>query len=160
MKRCWISRVIMEAWKKICEYNIVKDAQTRAMLTGARFNWATFVWRLMTSEWNVDVDPLSPLADGLPTDESETVYMTAGGERFQRLEDARLGHVLVKAWTEGYQSAEEVVRDVEVAALKMGIKVVGDEVDIREKWEDVLDVRDRELKCRAPEEKSEKPGSW
>jgi hypothetical protein len=112
----------------------------------------------MSNEWDVHVDPLSPREDGLPTVETESAYMTPSGDLFQRLEDARLGHVFVKAWTERYHSAAEVIRDVELAALKMGIKVVGDEVDIGEKWEDVLEVRDRKLMCRTSREERDKSG--
>jgi hypothetical protein len=39
----------------------------------------------------------------------------------------------------------------------MEITVVGDEVDIGEKWEDVLEVRDGQLVCRALGERPKNP---
>ena len=112
----------------------------------------------MSNEWDVDVVPICARDNGLQTDKTESTHTTPSGDRFPRLEDERLGHVLVKAWTEGYNSAAGVIRDVELAASKIGIKVVGDEVDIGENWEDVLEVRDGKLMCRTAGEKNEKTG--
>jgi hypothetical protein len=67
----------------------------------------------MTNEWNTDVDPARPAESGLTgvrPDETRSAYLSSDESTFQRLEDARLGHVFVKAWTEGYKSAEEVIK--------------------------------------------------
>jgi len=64
---------------------------------------------------------------------------------FQQLERCRLGHVLVDAWNGRYSSVDDVVRDIELEAIKVGITVSGDEVDIGENWEDVFEMKDGEL---------------
>lgn len=64
--------------------------------------------------------------------------------KFQVLEEARLGPVLVKAWNGGYGDAGEVMRDVRLITEKMGIGVVVgmDEVllDGGRTWEGALTV--------------------
>jgi hypothetical protein len=63
-------------------------------------------------------------------------------EETDEFEDGRLGTVLRGVLNGGYKSADEVTADVKFAALKMGIKVVGDdEVDIGDDWETVFEVR-------------------
>jgi hypothetical protein len=59
---------------------------------------------------------------------------------WQELEEARLGKVLIKAWSRGYDSAEQVVVDIKAIAEKVGIVVMGeDEVEIQGEWEDVFE---------------------
>jgi hypothetical protein len=106
-----------------------------------------------------DWDPMCPLADGLAkvvSDKTKRSHESNVGESFQRLEEARLGNILVKAWTEGYNSAEEIIEDVEAAASKMGITVCEDDVDIGQEWEEVFEVRNGELVFRSPAGKTEK----
>ncbi|KAI4704705.1 hypothetical protein J4E89_009582 [Alternaria sp. Ai002NY15] len=40
---------------------------------------------------------------------------------------------------------DEVIRDIELTAAKVGISISGDEVDIGEKWEDVFEFKDGKL---------------
>lgn len=68
----------------------------------------------------------------------------------KELEDTRLGTVLVNALSCRYESADEVIEHVKHAALKIGIIVVNDdEVDIDDKWENVFEVRGKQLCFRA-----------
>lgn len=54
------------------------------------------------------------------------------------IEDARLGTIIASAENGRYEDASEIMKDIRTAAVKMGIKVVGDdEVDIDGEWEDV-----------------------
>jgi hypothetical protein len=66
------------------------------------------------------------------------------------LEDSRLGTVLNNAMNCRYETADEIMHHVKLAALAAGIRVTGeDEVDIDETWEEVFEVRGRELHFRA-----------
>lgn len=85
--------------------------------------------------------------DAKPVDAS---FEKQASSTFQCLEETRLGQVLVNAWTRQYRNANEVMEDVKLHALKLGIIVVKDEVRIGEKWEDVFEVRDGELIFRCP----------
>jgi len=61
-------------------------------------------------------------------------------------EDMTLGSILVGALDFRYENAEDVMKDVRLAASKMGIRTVDDdEVDIDEKWEDIFEVRNQKL---------------
>lgn len=62
----------------------------------------------------------------------------------------RLGKVLGKAWKCGYESADEVIEDVRLAAWNIGMKISRDDVDIREKWEHVFKTKGRALRLRSP----------
>ncbi|KAH7093063.1 hypothetical protein FB567DRAFT_587509 [Paraphoma chrysanthemicola] len=67
-------------------------------------------------------------------------------------ENARLGTIRANAMNGRYESAAEIVQDVKVAAVQMGIKVVGDdEVDIDDTWENVFEVCERRLCFRKQE---------
>jgi len=68
---------------------------------------------------------------------------------FQELEEARLGKVLLKAWNGDYQSADEVLEDVRLAAARIGIKILEDDIDIRENWEEVFEVKGRALRFKS-----------
>ena len=93
-------------------------------------------------------EPVCPLDGGL-LHNSPDIFKVLGERHqqnlFQELEDARLGKVLVKAWTGCYKSADEVIEDVRLSALKIGFTICEDDVDIGEKWEDVFEVRNGEL---------------
>lgn len=120
------------------------------------FQWATFVWRLMTtgeetnSAWPSEPnsprpdDPVADYGQNADTLQAAMLQRAADGVEWQELEAERLGQVLVKAWSGGYGSAEEVMEDVRAAAEKVWIRVVGDEVDIGRAWEDEFEVVERE----------------
>ena len=131
------------------------------------FQWAIFVWRLMTPceptdpywPWEPSSPrPDDPIADyGQNKDTLQALMSEKHGDSdiWQELEDERLGKVLIKAWKGGYESAEDVVGDVKTMAKKIGIVTIGDEVDVGLAWEDVLEVAgrgnllsDRELRLR------------
>jgi hypothetical protein len=69
---------------------------------------------------------------------------------FQELEAARLGKVLLKAWNGDYESADEVIEDVRMAAAKLGINISEDDVDIGEDWKDVFEVEGQALRFKSP----------
>ncbi|KAJ4334688.1 hypothetical protein N0V95_009111 [Ascochyta clinopodiicola] len=63
------------------------------------------------------------------------------------IEDARLGTIIANAESGRYEDAGEVMKDFKAAAVKMGIKIVGDdEVDIDGEWENVFEVCERQLR--------------
>jgi hypothetical protein len=69
--------------------------------------------------------------------------------RFQDTEDVTLGAILVDATEGRFESADEVVKAVKIAASRAGILVVGgDEVSFNEKWEDAFEARGKELHFR------------
>jgi hypothetical protein len=114
------------------------------------FYWATFVWKLMTNDYTEESpsaatwcwEPCCPVEGGCkPYDENREVFDERYTEgMWQELEEARLGKVLVKAWSRGYDSAEQVVVDIKAIAEKVGIVVMGeDEVEISGEWEDVFE---------------------
>jgi hypothetical protein len=66
--------------------------------------------------------------------------------RFHRLEEARIGWILVKAWSGGYKDVDEVICDVRALLEKKGVEVIGDDeilpADGRSScWQDVLITR-------------------
>ena len=83
------------------------------------------------------------------TDEALDIHRILSERRernlFQQLEKSRLGHILTNAWNERYVSVDEVIRDIALEAMQVGISVSGDEVDIGAKWEDVFDFKDGKL---------------
>jgi hypothetical protein len=121
------------------------------------FDWATFVWRLMTSgeetnsSWPDDPnsprsdDPVADYGQNQDTLKAALCQRATDGLEWQQLEEARLGNVLVKAWSGGYEGAGDVMRDVAAVAEKIGINVAEDEVDIGAAWEDVLEVVERKV---------------
>lgn len=123
------------------------------------FYWATFVWRLMTNEHTNNAhwkrqelwEPVVPLEGGILYD-TPNAYSILGDrhqrQQFQRLEQERLGEVLVKAWTSGYEGIEEVIQNVRDIAKVQGLVVEGDEIEIEEAWEKVFEVfQTGELPC-------------
>ncbi|KAJ8110047.1 hypothetical protein OPT61_g7000 [Boeremia exigua] len=73
------------------------------------------------------------------------------------IEDARLGAIIANAENGCYDDAGEVMEDVRAAAAKMGIKIVNDdEVEIDSQWEDVFEVRERQLRFREGHEPAHK----
>lgn len=122
------------------------------------FELATFLWRLMTSGEETDSgwsdDPISPRSDDPVADYGQNqdtlkaalCQRAADGLEWQQLEEARLGKVIVKAWSGGYESVEDVVKDVTYVATTIGISVIGDEIDIGTPWEDVLGVVDEKTR--------------
>jgi hypothetical protein len=63
---------------------------------------------------------------------------------WQRLEDERLGSVLVKAWNRKFGGADEVAQEIREILENIGIQVDGDEVGIDGGWEDVFEVEEME----------------
>jgi hypothetical protein len=97
-----------------------------------RYHWAFFVKYLMNNTYTASKPP-----DYVNKMEME-------------LEDERLGTVLNNAMNCRYETADEITTDVKLAALAAGIQVIDeDEVEIDEKWEQVLEIRGRELHFRA-----------
>lgn len=93
-----------------------------------RYYWAIFVKCLVT---NVFADASTP-QDAI-SDEME-------------IEGTRLGIIISNAELGRYEDAGEVMKDVQAAAEKMEIKIVGDdEVDIGGEWDDVFEVCGRQL---------------
>ena len=63
------------------------------------------------------------------------------------IEDARLGTIIANAENCRYENASEVIEEVKIAAMKIGIKIVGNnEVDIDGEWEGVFEVCERQLR--------------
>ncbi|KAF2742024.1 hypothetical protein M011DRAFT_472602 [Sporormia fimetaria CBS 119925] len=127
------------------------NTRTTGSIKEDLFNWATFVWRLMTNEHSDKAhwkrkelwEPVSPLKGGILTYTPDAYQiLTARLQRnlYQRLDERRLGDVLVKAWTEAYNSIEEAIEDIQHIVQKQDLAVERDEVDIGEAWEDVFEV--------------------
>jgi hypothetical protein len=57
---------------------------------------------------------------------------------------------LLKAWSGNYESADEVIEDVRLAAAKIGITILEDNVDIGKDCEDVFEVKGRALRFKSP----------
>jgi hypothetical protein len=100
-------------------------------------------------------EPVYPMKRGELIDDapdlSSLLFERQRQQLFQELEDARLSHVLINAWNECYETIDEVIEDVLLEASKLGITVVGDVVDLGERWEDILQIKDGELGFRVRE---------
>jgi hypothetical protein len=60
-------------------------------------------------------EPVCPFEGGMSyasPDVTRILHERHGQGLFQELEEARLGNVLVKAWKGGYESSDEVIKDV------------------------------------------------
>eukprot|EP00918_Siedleckia_nematoides_P076120 GHVU01166510.1.p3 GENE.GHVU01166510.1~~GHVU01166510.1.p3 ORF type:complete len:119 (-),score=20.33 GHVU01166510.1:27-383(-) len=94
-------------------------------------------------------DPTYPMEGIDLTDEALDIHRILSERRernlFQQLEKSRLGHILTNAWNERYVSVDEVIRDITLEAMQVGITISGDEVDIGAKWEDVFELKDGKL---------------
>jgi hypothetical protein len=131
------------------------------------FQWAVFIWRLMTNKSNPESETSHggsrqdfPLEKGgLTRNCVEGPYSTAfGGDDpilYQDLEEARLGHILAKVWSGQYESAGEVAEQIKISASKLGITVVGDEIEIEGGWEDVFEIVDKDSWAREAKFKKE-----
>jgi hypothetical protein len=119
-------------------------------------DWATLMWLLLTNGFSVDPPPrprvMWPMlfgedpgaGEGWPEvwDEREERRLLSG-RRFRRLEYARMGGILVKAWSGGYKSVDEVIWDLRALLEKKGVEVLGDDEILpadgnSSSWEDVL----------------------
>jgi hypothetical protein len=97
-----------------------------------RYHWAFFMKYLMNNEYTASTPP----------DYVNNIEM--------ELEDARLGKILIKAMKCQYENADKIMKDIKLAALAAGVRVIDeDEVEIDEEWEQVFEVRGRELHFRA-----------
>jgi hypothetical protein len=131
------------------------------------FQWAVFTWRLMTNTSNPEpeashggsMEDFSLEKGGLTRNCVEGPYSTAfGGDDptlYQVLEEARLGNILAKVWSGQYESAGEVAEQIKTSASKIGITVVGDEVEIEGGWEDVFEIVDKDSWARKVKFKKE-----
>ncbi|KAM5494209.1 hypothetical protein McanMca71_005287 [Microsporum canis] len=71
---------------------------------------------------------------------------------WQELEEERLGPILVKAWNQEYQSAEQVMQDVQEVVKKVGMKLIGeDEVELEEVTRTCEGISDQELQSESLE---------
>lgn len=117
------------------------------------YYWATFVWRLMTNDYTDESpsiktsycwEPCCPVEGGcVPYSNGDLTTWNQDryvGRMWQELEDARLGRVLVNAWSRKYRSAEEVAEYVKATASILNIVIIDDEVKVDENWEDVFEV--------------------
>ncbi|KAF3483529.1 uncharacterized protein GIQ15_02853 [Arthroderma uncinatum] len=124
------------------------------------FEWAKWIWRLMTN-YHSTSPPREPCYSDwspiLPIDPASWPEFTSFGQfgeyaeernrrgAWQELEEERLGPILLKAWNQEYQSAEQAMQDVQEVIKKMGMKLIGeDEVELEEvsRWEDFFDIFD------------------
>ncbi|KAJ4371055.1 hypothetical protein N0V86_008750 [Didymella sp. IMI 355093] len=116
------------------------------------FQWATFVWRLMTNgeqscgyeSWEPNSprpgDSVADYGQNADTRKAAMLQRAADGLEWQQLEEEQLGKVLVKAWNGGYESVEEVTKDVQMVAETISMSVIADEIDIGTPWENALEV--------------------
>ncbi|EFR05292.1 serine/threonine protein kinase [Nannizzia gypsea CBS 118893] len=129
------------------------------------FSWALWIWQLMTNHhstsppqhsWYSSWSPLLPIDPASwPDFTSNIQFRDYEDERrrqgaWQVLEEERLGHILVKAWNQEYESADQVMHDVKEVIVKMGMKLIGeDEIELEVcggRWEDVFD-QDLQFAC-------------
>jgi hypothetical protein len=122
------------------------------------FDWATFIWRLMSNE---HCDPRPPQVKGHrvePIDEMNPAerpifvhleddfrYLKQRQKEraWQVLEEERLGSVLVKAWNTEYRDAGEAMHDIKLILERLQVKVAGEDevlLDNGTKWEDAITI--------------------
>ncbi|KAL3440460.1 hypothetical protein BJX65DRAFT_290401 [Aspergillus insuetus] len=118
-------------------------------------DWATLFWRLLTNECSVDPPP-GPTKVSWPMlfsgDDQDDWPVNWDRElererlrerRFQRLEEARMGDIFVKAWCGEYNDVGEVIADLRALLEKMGVEINGkDEIlpGNGKSWEDIFVV--------------------
>lgn len=115
------------------------------------FDWATFMWRLMSNHRSTDSPPgyIEPL-DPIDPEERARVVQDHNYEKERRrqqawqvLENRRLGHIFVKAWKGEYEDAMDIIRDVKAVVESMpGMTLVGDDEICIEgvEWDKVFTV--------------------
>ncbi|KAM5436288.1 hypothetical protein MferCBS31731_005981 [Microsporum ferrugineum] len=129
------------------------------------FDWATWMWQHMTNYYSTSPprepcystwSPLLPIDPASwPEFTSHVQFLRYEEEKhrqgaWQELEEERLGPILVKAWNQEYQSAEQVMQDVQEVVKKVAMKLIGeDEVELEEvsRWEDFFDLFDEAGTC-------------
>ncbi|KAL3493902.1 hypothetical protein BJX62DRAFT_234758 [Aspergillus germanicus] len=141
---------------EFCEVEVEYDedgSEAHGTPRGDICDWANVVWELMTNRrsvappkpprgWDSAVWPEDPKdwpAEWDYKDEQKRIKE----KKFCQLEEARLGPVLVKAWSGDYRNVSEVIRDVRGVLAKMGVAVIGeDEVLPGESmtWEDIFTI--------------------
>jgi hypothetical protein len=115
------------------------------------FYWATFIWRLVTNDFTDQShsdgtqywEPVVPVEVGIPFGNPDAIDILSDRldqSLFQKLEEARLGSVLLKVCHGKYVSADEVAEEVRSIASIMDITVIGDEVELEETREDIFEV--------------------
>lgn len=120
------------------------------------FDWATWMWRLMTNDRSTN-PPVRPNGFSnqpvFPADRASWPdFGNVNRHKYERerqenrawqvLEEQRLGNIFVKAWNKEYQNAMQAMQDVKEVVEKMDMKLTGeDEIELRAgKWEDVFEV--------------------
>jgi hypothetical protein len=76
--------------------------------------WDSAVWPEDPKDWPAERDYM---------DERKRIKE----KRFCQLEEARLGPILVKAWSGDYKNVTEVIRDVRAVLEKKGVAVIGED---------------------------------
>ncbi|CEN59986.1 hypothetical protein ASPCAL02427 [Aspergillus calidoustus] len=138
------------------EYDPETGEQLLASPRGDICDWATLFWLLLTNGFAVDQPPrprvkwpmLFPedpaTGEGWPTwwDERKERQLLSK-RRFHQLEEARMGGILVKAWSGGYKGVDEVIWDLRALLEKKGVEVLGEDEILpingeSSSWEDML----------------------
>jgi serine/threonine protein kinase len=100
-------------------------------------DWATAIWELMTNDHTASppqrpggiysiVWPEDP--KGWPEEwDYKEDERRVREKKFCQLEEARLGPILVKAWSGDYKNVSEVICDVRAVLRKKGIEVIGED---------------------------------
>jgi hypothetical protein len=135
------------------EYDPEMGSQLEASPRGDICDWATLFWRLLTNKHSVDPPPGASkvrwpmLFSGDNSDDwsggwdREFERERLGERRFQRLEEARMGDIFVKAWSGEYKDVGEVMSDLRALLEKMGVEVIGEDEILPgdgKSWEDIL----------------------
>ncbi|KAL2793011.1 hypothetical protein BJX66DRAFT_306726 [Aspergillus keveii] len=114
-----------------------EGAEAHGTPRGDICDWANVFWDLMTNRrsvappkmprgWDSAVWPEDPKdwpAERDYMDERKRIKE----KRFCQLEEARLGPILVKAWSGDYKNVTEVIRDVRAVLEKKGVAVIGED---------------------------------
>ncbi|PLB53261.1 hypothetical protein P170DRAFT_379870, partial [Aspergillus steynii IBT 23096] len=114
-------------------------------------DWATFVWQLMRQDasfhkakrFAMPTDPLDPEEVSEEENPWERHQQRVKEGKLQRLEDERLGPILIKAWKGEYENAGEIMQEVRSYLQQIGVRMDGEDevlLDDGRKWDDVFTV--------------------
>ncbi|KAL3444546.1 hypothetical protein BJX65DRAFT_310736 [Aspergillus insuetus] len=100
-------------------------------------DWANVVWELMTNRHSVAPPQLPRGHDSAVWPEDPQTWPAKWDykdeekrikeKKFCQLEEARLGPVLVKAWSGDYRNVSQVIQDVRAVIEKKGVEVIGED---------------------------------
>jgi hypothetical protein len=138
------------------EYDPETGSELEASPRGDICDWATVFWRLVTNRQSVH-PPVGPGKvrwpmlfssnndkGDWPADWDRDLERERLKERrFQQLEEARMGDILVKAWGGEYRDVGEVMADLRALLEKMGVEVTGEDEILPgggQTWEDIFVV--------------------